>query len=169
MGDNLHVFMRHIARTVVKELIDHLKNPNTSQIWYADDSAACGTLIDLKSWWLSLSRWGPSFGYFPNNKKTTLFVKSEYYNEAINWFHGTNIRISTEGAMYLGGPIVSELFVGQVMEKKISEWCVELSNLSRAAAIILTSAMPASHMELHEVGIIFFVLLIFRSHLIVLF
>ena len=116
-------------------LIDRLKNLNTSQIWYADDSAACGTLIDLKSWWLSLSRWGPSFGYFPNNKKTTLFVKSEYYNEAINLFHGTNVRISTEGAMYLGGPIGSELFVGQVLEKKISEWCMELSNLSRAAAM----------------------------------
>ena len=35
-------------------LIDRLKNLNSSQIWYADDSAACGTLIDLKSWWLSL-------------------------------------------------------------------------------------------------------------------
>ena len=40
------------------------------QMWYADDSAATGTIKQLHTWWNRLAEHGPLFGYFPNPTKT---------------------------------------------------------------------------------------------------
>ena len=42
------------------------------QVWYADDSAAFGTIEQLRGWWDRLTTEGPSFGYFANPSKTWL-------------------------------------------------------------------------------------------------
>ena len=34
------------------------------QSWYADDTAACGSLGELKDWWDKLCAIGPSYGFF---------------------------------------------------------------------------------------------------------
>ena len=40
------------------------------QVWYADDAAAVGRIVDLRDWWDRISTSGPGFGYFPNASKT---------------------------------------------------------------------------------------------------
>ena len=46
-------------------LIQKLNGP-CKQVWYADDSAAFGSLEHLRSWWDRLTTEGPRFGYFAN-------------------------------------------------------------------------------------------------------
>ena len=48
------------------------------QSWYADDTAACGSLGELKDWWDKLCAIGPSYGYFPKPSKTILVVKDNF-------------------------------------------------------------------------------------------
>ena len=45
------------------------------QAWYADDSAAAGTLKKLQEWWDLLSVNGPKLGYYPRAVKTILILK----------------------------------------------------------------------------------------------
>ena len=47
------------------------------QVWYADDSAATGTIEQLHDWWDSLEELGPDFGYFPNSSETWIVTKQE--------------------------------------------------------------------------------------------
>ena len=51
----------------------------------------------VKEWWDRLSLSGPSYGYFPNSKKTTLLVKEKYLKDAATLFSGSNINIVTSG------------------------------------------------------------------------
>ena len=39
---------------------------NTTQIWFADDSAAASSLTNLREWWDNLVELGPCFGYEVN-------------------------------------------------------------------------------------------------------
>ena len=39
-------------------------NDLCKQVWYADDSAATGTIEHLHAWWNRLAEHGPTFGYF---------------------------------------------------------------------------------------------------------
>ena len=58
-------------------LIDSLHNPtHWTQLWYADDASAGGTLSDMCDWFTLLCSQG--FGYFPQPTKSLwLLVKSE--------------------------------------------------------------------------------------------
>ena len=70
-GDPLAMAMYALGTLL---LINHLKHDSIHQIWFADDSAAGGSVHALKQWWTSLNEWGPCYGYLPNSLKTTLFV-----------------------------------------------------------------------------------------------
>ena len=59
----------------VVPLIQKLANIDVSQMWYADDTSAGGSLQSLHCWWDHLICLGPDFGYFPNAIKTRLIVK----------------------------------------------------------------------------------------------
>ena len=61
-------------------LIKELSLVNVQQVWYADDSAAVGSLEDICLWWDRLLDPCPLYGYFPNPKKTRLLVKESYMN-----------------------------------------------------------------------------------------
>ena len=64
-------------------LIRTLKNPRDGiQIWYADDASACAALIALKDWFGKLIKEGPSYGYFPEPKKSFIVVSDPYLCEA---------------------------------------------------------------------------------------
>ena len=58
-------------------LIKKLVAPVT-QIWYADDAAACGKISALRAWWDQVVSLGPSFGYFPIANKTWLVTKTQF-------------------------------------------------------------------------------------------
>jgi len=55
-------------------LIQKLAGIDVSQMWYADDASAGGSLQSLCAWWDHL---GPDYGYFPNAVKTCLIVKPQ--------------------------------------------------------------------------------------------
>ena len=37
--------------------------PDVSQVWFADDASAVGSLSSLLTWWQQLSSYGPAYGY----------------------------------------------------------------------------------------------------------
>ena len=64
-GDTLAMSMYAIATL---PLIHRLNDPDssTSQLWYADNATATGSLSHLRSWWEKLVSNGPSYGYHAN-------------------------------------------------------------------------------------------------------
>ena len=94
----------------VSLLIKDLKNCNTKQVWYADDSSAGGRLNNIKAWWESLVERGPAYGYFFNLDKSWLVVKDKY-NEAKEIFHNTNLNITKEGRRYLSSALGNDSFI----------------------------------------------------------
>ena len=81
---------------------------DVSQIWYADDAAAGGSLQSLCSWWNHLTALGPDYadyGYFPNAVKTCLIVKPQHLRKARALFHGTGVVITAAGKRHLGSAI----------------------------------------------------------------
>ena len=63
-------------------LIKNLSNKDTKQVLYADDSAACGALLNLRFWWDLLTEKEPRYGYHPNASKTWLIVKKDTIEDA---------------------------------------------------------------------------------------
>ena len=70
--------------------LEHLAN----QLWYADDSSACGNIKSLKKWWDELQKLGPSFSYFINSTKSLLVVKEHCLEEAQSIFEDTGIQVA---------------------------------------------------------------------------
>jgi len=52
-------------------LINKLEGLAT-QVCFADDAAAAGSLVDLLNWWKQLSTLGPGYGYYMNAAKSWL-------------------------------------------------------------------------------------------------
>ena len=79
---------------------------STRQVWYADDSTACGTIDRLLIiWWHKLVDVGPTFGYFPNPSKSWLLVKEDFMNKPNELFHDTGAFIMSEGRPVLGSQV----------------------------------------------------------------
>ena len=117
-GDPLAMAMYAIGTL---PLIDKLQGI-VQQCWYADDSAAGGTILDLKRWWNLLQVLGPRYGYFPNGTKSWLVVKEDAVDTVREVFDGTNIHITTKGHRYLGGVIGSEAFEQEFLQQKVQDW-----------------------------------------------
>ena len=75
-------------------MIERLKSPNTVQCWFADDGAAGARLWHLWQWWEALATIGPQYGYYPNESKTYLVVKSNKEEEAREVFKRTEVQIT---------------------------------------------------------------------------
>jgi hypothetical protein len=112
-------------------LIDHLDSINTQQVWYADDSASGGDIVQLKKWWDKLCDLGPKFGYFPNEKKTKLLVKPGHYSRASEIFKNSNIEITSDGVDYLGGAIGSADYIHSALRRRVEAWCEQISYLAK--------------------------------------
>ena len=56
-------------------LIERISNDDVKQSLYADDATAGGILSGLRKWWDDLAKIGPNYGYFPNTKKTSSWLK----------------------------------------------------------------------------------------------
>ena len=104
------------------------------QVWYADDSAAVGTLPTLHKWWQSLRNLGPSFGYYVNASKSWLLVKEGMESRAREMFEGSDIQITTAGRPYLGAPIGSTTYITECVEAKVNSWLSILTTLTEVAA-----------------------------------
>ena len=103
------------------------------QVWYTDDAAAEGSLLQLKDWWSGLLSSGHHFGYHVNAAKTWLVIKREYLAPAQRIFDGTGIQITSAGWSYLGVPFGSQDFITDYTQNRISQWVQGLSQLSSIA------------------------------------
>ena len=81
-------------------LIHRLNDPDssTSQLWYADDSTATGSLSHLRSWWDKLV-----YGYHANPSKTWLVTKQVHLSNAVKTFQDSHVNI-TATAVDVGVP-----------------------------------------------------------------
>ena len=58
-GDPLAMPMYALATIPLIKKLDG----NYKQVWFADDAAAVGRIVDLRDWWDRISTYGPGFGY----------------------------------------------------------------------------------------------------------
>ena len=128
-GDPLAMAMYGLATI---PLIRKLDSP-CKQVWYADDSAAFGSLEQLRSWWDRLTTEGPRFGYFANSSKTWLITKDQYLHNAANIFADSGVNITSHGRPYLGAPLGPPEFVEEYFSSKVEEWTSSITVLSEIA------------------------------------
>ena len=128
-GDPLAMPMYALATI---PLIQKLEG-NHRQVWYADDAAAVGKILDLRDWWERLSTIGPSYGYFPNASKTWLVTKEGLLETARSIFANTGVNVTCNGRPYLGAAIGSEEYVAEQVRLKVSEWTANLKSLAMIA------------------------------------
>ena len=108
---------------------------SVTQVWYADDASALGTISDLQEWWNELARLGPGYGYFPNPSNTWLVAKEGCYSNAATAFEGTNINVTSSGRPYLGADLGTAAYTDQFVTEKVAQWFYEVRLL------------PHSHMQ----------------------
>jgi len=126
-GDPLAMSMYALSTV---PLIHRLEDIST-QVWFADDAAAAGSLVDVLSWWRKLSALGPGFGYYTNASKSWLVVKENYYDAVCHLFAGTSLKITTEGHPYLGAPLE---FTTAFVKSKVCLWRNDVLKLSNLAS-----------------------------------
>lgn len=117
---------------LIRKLFD--LQPETKQVWYADDSSGAGTCHNLRKWWDCVSMIGPKYGYFPKSSKTHLVVKPEFEECARSIFEGTQIHITTGGARHLGAVIGSREFRDEFVVGKVEKWIGEIELLADIAS-----------------------------------
>ena len=113
---------------------------NHKQVWYADDAAAVGKIVDLRDWSDRLSITGPGFCYFPNASKTWLVTKKELHDAAISVFTNTGVNVTSDGRPYLGVAIGIQEYVTRYVESKVNEWIANLHCLATIAKTQLHTA-----------------------------
>ena len=122
-GDPLAMPMFAIG---VVPLIRHL-HCTACQVWYADDSAAAGSLLELHQWWDRLNQLRHKFGYFVKSKKTHLLSEAQLI------FRGTGVTISCGGQRYLGSVIGEESYIEDYVRERVEVWKNELLQLIHIA------------------------------------
>ena len=120
------------------------------QVWYADDAAACGKLLQLKMWWERIILLGLAYGYNANPSKTWLVVKPQHYSLAVEIFSDTGDNITCEGKRYLCFAIGTTSFIDAYVQSKVTQWVEEIDNL--ATTLILNMPMLLLHMALRKSG-----------------
>ena len=131
-GDPLSMFMYAIGTL---PLIRLLCDPERwTQLWYADDASAGGTLPELRNWFNLLCSRGPSFGYHPEPTKSFVVVNDQWKNEAAAIFgdHDLGIQVVT-GHRFLGGFIASHSERDEYIVSKVQRWVGHLDLLPKAA------------------------------------
>ena len=90
-GDPLSMFMYAIGTLL---LIRLLRDPGWwTQLWYADDASAGGTLSELRKWFDLLCSRGPSFGYHPEPTKSFVVINERCRSEAVTIFGILGFRL----------------------------------------------------------------------------
>ena len=128
-GDPLAMPMYGLATIPLIRRLDGL----CKQIWYADDSAAIGTVEQLHAWWNRLATEGPAFGYFPNPAKTWLVTKQSHFDKASSMFDGSGVNVTLNGRPYLGAAIGSHEYIEEYVNSKVQEWSSTIKILSDIA------------------------------------
>ena len=124
-GDPLAMPMYAIS---IVPVIQQLKGL-ARQVWYADDAAAGGSLLQLRDWWSGLLSFAPHFGYHVNVAKTWLVVKEECLASAQRVFGDSGIQITSAGRPYLGAALGSSHYIRLYTGSEIIHRIVSLTGL----------------------------------------
>ena len=100
---------------------------------YADDATGASTCRRLKLWWNEQTKYGPSFGYYPNASKTYLVVKEKHKSSARETFAGTDVHLTTHGGRHLGAALDSKTFIEEYMNDEVHRWTKNIIDLARVA------------------------------------
>ena len=116
-------------------LLDHLQSVKRSvkHVAFADDLTGAGNLEEIKIWWDTLITKGPKYGYNPKPSKSFLIIKQHYKKYVERIFAGTNIKIRTEGAIYLGATLGDISFKEECLRNEVHSWKNQLEILSKIA------------------------------------
>ena len=150
-GDNLA--MSFYALGIAQMLtILRITSPNVSVVSLADDVTGTGTLENLKTWWDNVITQGSKFGYYVNQSKYWLIIKTEENLEyARTLFRDSNVNFTTERKRHLGASIGNSDFQDSYAEEKINEWCAEIKKLTEYAKTQPQAAYAAfCHCEIHK-------------------
>ena len=128
-GDPLAMPMYALATIPLINQLPH----SVTQIWYADDACAIGSVASLRVWWDELTTRGQKFGYHVNASKTWLVTKDSIMCEASRIFSSTEVNITSHGRPYLGSPIGTQSYVEEFVQKKVGVWKDELLQLCQWA------------------------------------
>jgi len=114
-------------------LIRSLSNPaRWTQLWYADDASAGGSISELHEWFSLVCSSGPAFGYFPEPRKSILVVNEHFRTEAETMFSDLGVRVVT-GNRFLGGFIGDLSDQNSYVTSKIQKWVGNIKVLSDVA------------------------------------
>ena len=66
-----------------------------TQVWYADDASAAGSLSSIRAWWDRIKSLGPAIGYYANRCKTWLVTKEQHLPKAEELFKDIDVKITS--------------------------------------------------------------------------
>ena len=144
-------------------LISRVAGPGVRQVWYADDSAAAGSVVGVRAWFGRLRAEGGEFGYEIKLSKTVAIVKPGAEARFMKAFEGLTdpehggLRAVCSGIppldemegvefdrllgqRYLGAGLGSITFREACVRKKVSGWA---EDVKRLAALGRTHPQPA--------------------------
>ena len=131
-GDPVAMAMYAIGLAKLQSKICH-ERTEVKQVAYADDLARAGKIKKLRKWWDLILEQGPPQGYNPNARKSVLIVKPDCFQEAVEAFENTGVRITVEGDRHLGSVIGTPEYVEMFVKAKVEEWVAELQSLAEIA------------------------------------
>ena len=131
-GDPVAMAMYAIGLAKLQSKICH-ERTEVKQVAYADDLAGAGKIEKLRKWWDLILEQGPPQGYNPNARKSVLIVKPDCFQEAVEAFEDTGVRITVEGDRHLGSVIGTPEYVEMFVKAKVEEWVAELQSLAEIA------------------------------------
>ena len=131
-GDPLAMAWYSLSTGVI---IDTLREriAKIKQVWLADDASGAGKIADLKDWYDTLIKEGSKFGYYVNQSKSWMIVKSNQLKEEALKSFGDSINITAEGQRHLGAVIGSEQHRKKYCQQKVDKWKAELQTLCDVA------------------------------------
>ena len=115
---------------------------DTTQVWYADDVSAGGTVSGVCTWREKLVEYGPQSGNFPKASKSSIIVKPGYEAKALEKFDDTDLIVTHEGRTHLG----TTDYCNHCIRDKVQEWCKQVENLAKFAEFQPHAASPLLHM-----------------------
>ena len=130
-GDSLAMIVYGIG---ILPLIKNIKMeiPDVTQPWYAGNSGALGTFSRLETYYDSLTRQGPEWGYYPEPSKSVLIVRPENLKAGKNFRARHRFKVCA-GAHYLGGYIGDNKSKRFCLRERTLVWEKKINMISATA------------------------------------
>ena len=110
---------------------------------YADDLTGGGRLRSLRQWFENVVQYGPAFGYDAEPSKSWLIVKESMYDEAVEIFSDTSVKITKRGKKHLGAAVGHIDYREEFLGGLVADWVQQIEALSIIASHDPQSAYTA--------------------------